>query len=275
MTLVLPGMLHGGWVLLTTVLIMRASYSITKQRRNDRIVGTAVGCVVAAHPGAYPAARLAVPADDRHRGHGARLRHGRFPRHRAVAPRSRRCCSCISWRPETGAVFFERIVDTLIGAGARLGVQLPAAELGMAQHRRSSSARRSRRTATMPRWHWRAAATTRSIAWRANAPTTPPPISPSTVRRLADEPQIDRRALVALNELLRRQLSVGVRPRFDARAVPHCAASELEPAATERLAGNRAHQRGACRSARTRRRTRRRCVCRGAAWARTWAGTTR
>jgi uncharacterized membrane protein YccC len=48
LTLMLPGIMHGGWVLLTTMLIMRASYAVTKQRRNDRIIGTALGCVVAA-----------------------------------------------------------------------------------------------------------------------------------------------------------------------------------------------------------------------------------
>lgn len=48
LTLLLPNMVHGGWVLLTTSLIMRASYSITRQRRDDRLIGTAAGCIVAA-----------------------------------------------------------------------------------------------------------------------------------------------------------------------------------------------------------------------------------
>ncbi|GAA0538321.1 putative membrane protein YccC [Rhizomicrobium palustre] len=48
LTLLLPNMMHGGWVLLTTSLIMRASYSITRQRRNDRIIGTAAGSIIAA-----------------------------------------------------------------------------------------------------------------------------------------------------------------------------------------------------------------------------------
>lgn len=47
-TLVFPTYVHGGWVLLTVALIMRASYAITRQRRNDRLLGTLAGCAVAA-----------------------------------------------------------------------------------------------------------------------------------------------------------------------------------------------------------------------------------
>jgi uncharacterized membrane protein YccC len=47
-TLALPNDVHGGWVLLSVALIMRASYALTRQRRNDRIVGTLAGCAAAA-----------------------------------------------------------------------------------------------------------------------------------------------------------------------------------------------------------------------------------
>lgn len=47
-TLALPSYVHGGWVLLTVALIMRASFAVTVQRRNDRIWGTLAGCVFAA-----------------------------------------------------------------------------------------------------------------------------------------------------------------------------------------------------------------------------------
>jgi uncharacterized membrane protein YccC len=46
-TVALPNYVHGGWVLLTVALIMRASYALTRQRRNDRILGTLAGCAVA------------------------------------------------------------------------------------------------------------------------------------------------------------------------------------------------------------------------------------
>ncbi|WP_102224664.1 FUSC family protein [Acidimangrovimonas sediminis] len=47
-TVALPGYVHGGWILLTVALIMRASYAVTRQRRNDRLVGTLLGCAAAA-----------------------------------------------------------------------------------------------------------------------------------------------------------------------------------------------------------------------------------
>ena len=48
LTLALPRYVHGGWILLTVYLIMRANYALTRRRRNDRILGTLVGCAVAA-----------------------------------------------------------------------------------------------------------------------------------------------------------------------------------------------------------------------------------
>jgi uncharacterized membrane protein YccC len=47
-TVAFPRYVHGGWILLTVALIMRASYAITRQRRNDRIFGTLAGCALAA-----------------------------------------------------------------------------------------------------------------------------------------------------------------------------------------------------------------------------------
>jgi len=42
-----PGLRHGNWILLTTAVIMRASYSVTRQRRDDRVYGSLIGCVLA------------------------------------------------------------------------------------------------------------------------------------------------------------------------------------------------------------------------------------
>jgi uncharacterized membrane protein YccC len=44
---------HGNWVLLTIAVIMRASYGWTRKRRDDRIAGTLIGCVIAAIAVAY------------------------------------------------------------------------------------------------------------------------------------------------------------------------------------------------------------------------------
>ena len=43
-----PGLRHGNWILLTIAVIMRASYSVTRQRRNDRLLGSLLGCGIAA-----------------------------------------------------------------------------------------------------------------------------------------------------------------------------------------------------------------------------------
>ena len=50
---------HGNWVLLTIAVVMRAGYGLTRQRRDDRVIGTLIGCVLAAISVAYmPAAAL-------------------------------------------------------------------------------------------------------------------------------------------------------------------------------------------------------------------------
>ncbi|RTL47920.1 MAG: FUSC family protein [Rhodocyclaceae bacterium] len=46
--LVLPYTAHGYWILLTIAVIMRSSYSVTRQRQWDRILGNIIGCILAA-----------------------------------------------------------------------------------------------------------------------------------------------------------------------------------------------------------------------------------
>jgi len=44
---------HGNWVLLTIAVIMRANYGLTRKRRDDRVVGTLIGCLIATGAVAY------------------------------------------------------------------------------------------------------------------------------------------------------------------------------------------------------------------------------
>jgi uncharacterized membrane protein YccC len=44
----LPYKTHGYWIALTIAVILKPSFSITKQRRADRLVGTLIGCVLTA-----------------------------------------------------------------------------------------------------------------------------------------------------------------------------------------------------------------------------------
>ena len=39
---------RGNWVLLTIAVVMRSGYSLTRQRRDARVIGTLIGCVLAA-----------------------------------------------------------------------------------------------------------------------------------------------------------------------------------------------------------------------------------
>lgn len=42
----LPYASHGYWILLTIVVILKPNYSLTKQRYNDRVIGTLIGCIL-------------------------------------------------------------------------------------------------------------------------------------------------------------------------------------------------------------------------------------
>jgi uncharacterized membrane protein YccC len=43
-----PALNHGNWILLTIAVILRSQYAITSQRRNDRLIGNLIGCLIAA-----------------------------------------------------------------------------------------------------------------------------------------------------------------------------------------------------------------------------------
>jgi len=43
-----PALSHGNWILLTIAVILRAQYALTRQRRNDRLIGNLIGCLFAA-----------------------------------------------------------------------------------------------------------------------------------------------------------------------------------------------------------------------------------
>src|SRR5580658_1804117 len=51
---------HGNWVLLTIAVVMRGGYGLTRQRRDDRVIGTLIGCVLAAGSVAYLPAGVLV-----------------------------------------------------------------------------------------------------------------------------------------------------------------------------------------------------------------------
>ncbi|MBV8633045.1 MAG: FUSC family protein, partial [Burkholderiaceae bacterium] len=58
----LPYASHGYWIILTIAIVLKPSFSLTKQRRGDRLIGTSIGCLLTAalvHYVHAPAALLA------------------------------------------------------------------------------------------------------------------------------------------------------------------------------------------------------------------------
>ncbi|MGA7675317.1 MAG: FUSC family membrane protein [Rhizomicrobium sp.] len=231
-TLVLPGMVHGGWVLLTTMLIMRASYSITKQRRNDRIVGTALGCVFAAvlvHvlPRDWLFAPMIVTVGMAHAFATVAFTVTAF------AASNTALLQLHFLAPGTGAVFFERIFDTLIGAGLAwlFSFLLPSWEWRNVGKLVSAMVAADRKYAALALTRNRNDQVFRLARKHAHDATANLSM---TVRRLADEPQVDRRALVALNDLLGANY-LFASDLASMRVLFRMRASELEPGGTDAL----------------------------------------
>jgi uncharacterized membrane protein YccC len=191
---------HANWVLLTLALIMRANYSVTRRRRWDRVTGTLIGCALAVtfiNTMPQPVLLLFIV-----------LAVGVSHAYGQVAYRITAIGASISSllllhfvAPLAHPQFFERIVDTLIGAGLSWAFSylLPSWE-----------------SEDLPK-------TVRGLleadAGFADAALSLAPVNQSyrlarkkavdavaqlsgAIRRLADEPNVNRRALAALGELL-------------------------------------------------------------------------
>ena len=111
----LGGERHGNWVLLTISVILRANYGLTRQRRDDRVVGTLIGCVIASVAVAYarPWSLLVVQAVALAVAHGfARLNY----RVASVGASMMALVSLHLAEPDFPSPMIARLTDTLIGA---------------------------------------------------------------------------------------------------------------------------------------------------------------
>src|SRR6185312_505556 len=116
LTLIFPRFAHANWVLLTIALIMRANYSVTRQRRWDRVTGTLIGGALAVtFINTMPAPVLLLFIV---------LAVGTSHAYGQVAYRITAVGASVSSLlllhfvdPLVHPQFFERIVDTLIGSG--------------------------------------------------------------------------------------------------------------------------------------------------------------
>ena len=106
---------HGNWVLLTIAVILRAGYGLTRQRRDDRLVGTLIGCVIAAGCVAY----LPVGALVALQAGSLAMTHAFVRQNYRVASIGASMMALISLHlvyPQVSAPVLARLTDTLIGA---------------------------------------------------------------------------------------------------------------------------------------------------------------
>ncbi|MBS0275440.1 MAG: FUSC family protein [Proteobacteria bacterium] len=199
-TLLFPSYVHGGWILLTTALIMRANYSITRQRRNDRVLGTLLGCIVAAAlirflPGTWPLAAIVATVGISHAFGTVNYRIT------ALAASVSALLLIHFMYPGTQPLFFERILDTLIGAALATGFSflLPSWERRNVPQLVNTLIRNDCAFAAQALMRVPVEQTYRLA--RRNALDSISALS-SAARRLLDEPGADKRVLSALNELL-------------------------------------------------------------------------
>jgi uncharacterized membrane protein YccC len=106
---------HGNWVLLTIAVVMRAGYGLTRQRRDDRVIGTLVGCVVAAGSVAYLPAEALVALQ----GVAVTVVHSFARLNYRIASTGASVMALVSLhlaQPSVSAPIVARLADTLIGA---------------------------------------------------------------------------------------------------------------------------------------------------------------
>ena len=106
---------HGNWVLLTIAVVMRANYGLTRQRRDDRVVGTLIGCMIAAGLVAY----LPVEALVAVQGIAIAVLQSFIRLEYRIASMSASVAALVSLhlaQPSAPAPVLARLADTLIGA---------------------------------------------------------------------------------------------------------------------------------------------------------------
>jgi uncharacterized membrane protein YccC len=200
LTLIFPRFAHANWILLTIALIMRANYSVTRQRRWDRVTGTLIGCALAVtFINTLPAPLLLLLIV---------LAVGTSHAYGQVAYRITAVGASVSSLlllhfidPLVHPQFFERIVDTLIGSGLSWAFSyllphwerndLPRTVKGLLAADADFAAAALRRAPVSQAYRLARKKALDAVAQLSGA-----------IRRLADEPNTNRRALAALTELL-------------------------------------------------------------------------
>ena len=106
---------HGNWVLLTISVIMRANYGLTRRRRDERVIGTLIGCVLAAGAVAWLPAGVLVAVQ----GLSLAVTHSFVRLNYALASVGASVTALVSLhlvQPALPAPILARLADTLLGA---------------------------------------------------------------------------------------------------------------------------------------------------------------
>ncbi len=200
LTLAFPRFAHANWILLTIALIMRANYSVTNQRRRDRVIGTLIGCAIAVAliysiPTLACLAAIVVAVGISHAYGAVKYRIT------AIAASVSSLLLLHFSAPLDHPQFFERIVDTLIGAALSWAFSfllpyweksdLPRVVRGLLTANSGFADAALRLSSPSQRYRLARKKALDAVAQLSGA-----------IRRLADEPNIHRRALAALTELL-------------------------------------------------------------------------
>jgi uncharacterized membrane protein YccC len=199
-TFLVPDFAHSSWILLTIALIMRANYSVTRQRRADRVIGTLFGCLLAAALLAVvpPGYLLAIVAISVGVSHAFAVVNYRVT---AVSASISSLLLLHFIQPAAQHVLLERMVDTLIGAGISYAFAfllpnwernaLPGALASLLK----ADAEFAKQALSMTRLE---------LPYRVARKTLFDSVAALSglVRRMADEPQTGRDLLTRLNNLL-------------------------------------------------------------------------
>ncbi|MBS0291895.1 MAG: FUSC family protein [Proteobacteria bacterium] len=116
----MPWHQHAYWIVLTIVVVLRGSLAQTLERRNERVAGTLLGCVIASALLAAdmpPWALLASVTVAQAVAHSFALRRYLFTAVAATVLGLVQAHLLLGAGGSTGFVLLERIADTLIGAG--------------------------------------------------------------------------------------------------------------------------------------------------------------
>ena len=112
----LPYASHGYWIVLTIAVILKPTYSMTRQRRRDRVIGTLVGCGLTAlilHATRSPAVLLGFLFIATAAGPAfVQIKY----RYAAIAASMQILLQISLVLPDSAHVVSERLLDTLVGA---------------------------------------------------------------------------------------------------------------------------------------------------------------